>query len=381
MRSLNLSQFRNQFPILENKVYLATCAHGAQAKQVRDAMNRYLDDWNEHGQCWNQHWNKEYETLKKRMGELLNCESSEIAHSFSASVLLGSLISSLPFTKERNKVVTTDIEFAGIGQQWIAQRDLESTEVVFLRRNENHELDIKQFEEAIDEKTLLVSVTHVNYESGFKMDLKPIIDIAHKKGALVLVDSYQAVGVEPIDVKVLDVDFWIGGCSKYLLGTPGSVFLYAKKQISERLKPSMIGWHSQEEPNFFHPEHSLRFASGTQRFESGTRAVPCIYASNAGLNLILSTGLKAIADQVHTLTTYFIEETQKIGLRVKTPLNPLKRGPMVAIKFDEPLKIECFLREEGIVSAARGNGVRFAFHGYNNERDVEKTIDTLKTLI
>ncbi|ETI65870.1 aminotransferase class V-fold PLP-dependent enzyme [Neobacillus vireti] len=378
---MRINQFRYSFPILENQVYLATCAHGAQATQVRNRLIRYLDDWNEHGQCWNQQWKIEYEILKTRMAELLNCEISELAHSFSASVLLGSLISSMPFSKERKKIVTTDIEFAGIGQQWIAQRDLENIEVVFLRSNEENEISINQFEEAIDETTLLVSVTHVNYENGCKLDIEPIIEVAHKKGAMVLVDSYQAVGVEPIDVKALNVDFWIGGCSKYLLGTPGSVFLYAKREISDRLNPSIIGWHSQEEPNFFHPEYSLRFASGTQRFESGTRAVPCIYASNAGINLILNVGLEAITKRVQTLTTYFIEETRKLGLNVRTPLNPLKRGPMVAIEFQDPLKTENDLRQKNIISAARGRGVRFAFHGYNNEGDIEKTIEVLKTLI
>lgn len=377
---MNLDTFRKSFPIFENKTYLATCACGAQAVQVKEALMEFANTWNEEGPCWNDQWINQFYSLKERMAQFIHCDTTELAHSFSASVLLGGLMSALPFTKERNKIVTTDIEFAGIGQQWIAQRDIENVEVQFLESNKQNEIDLKQYEEAIDESTLLVSITHVNYENGFKQDIKSIIDIAHKKGAFVLVDSYQAVGVEPINVRDLNVDFWLGGCSKYLLGTPGSVFMYVKKELASSLTPSVIGWHSQKEPNYFNPSDSLHFAEGASRFESGTRAVPCIYPSNAGMKLIMDLGIDTIKSHVDSLTSYFMEEAKKQQLEILTPVDSFKRASLVAIRFQDPVAIEKSLRGKNIISAARGNGVRFAFHAYNNERDVEYTIQMLKNI-
>ncbi|RXT07098.1 aminotransferase class V-fold PLP-dependent enzyme [Ammoniphilus sp. CFH 90114] len=374
---MSWSDFRQQFPILENKVYLATCAHGAQSTRVRDALLRYVSDWGEKGPCWEEEWIQELNQLKAAMAGLLNCHTEELAHSFSASVLLAGVISALPFTKDRNKIVTTDLEFAGIGQQWQAQKDLEGRNVEFVRCLEDRTIHLEQFEAAIDESTLLVSITHVNFENGFKMDIEPIIRLAHARGALVLVDSYQAVGVEPIDLHQWNVDFWLGGHSKYLLGVPGSVFLYTRQELANQLFPSTFGWHSQRDCTFFHPDVSLEFANGAERFQSGTRAVPCLYASRAGVELIQEMGVEAISKRAKAIHQYFIEEAQKNGYTILTPLNPDKRCTMTSLQFDEPASMQQKLKEQQVLTAARGKGLRFAFHAYNDFTDVDRTIEVL----
>lgn len=132
-------------------------------------------------------------------------------------------------------MVVTDMEFPTVDYIWLANQR-HGAKVDFVSVNENHEIDISEYERYIDEDTLLTSVTQVYYLNGFKQDVKAIADIAHRKGSLVLVDAYQCLGTEPLDVKAMNIDILVSGCLKYLFGIPGVAFMYVNKQIIQELE-------------------------------------------------------------------------------------------------------------------------------------------------
>src|SRR5207302_1820362 len=143
-------------------------------------------------------------------------------------------------------------------------------------------LPLEHFDAAIDEDTLLVSITHVCYRNGAMVDVRDVVDLAHERGAYVLLDAFQSVGSLPVDVKELNVDFLGAGVLKYLLGSAGLGFLYARSDVVEKVSPTATGWFADE--NIFAMDHTDYSPARTAaRFQSGTPPVPSIYAGIAGM--------------------------------------------------------------------------------------------------
>ena len=163
-----------------------------------------------------------------------------------------------------------------------AQRDLE---VVVCE-------DDGEIVEAIDERTLLVPISHVLFKSGEIQDVEKIIRRAHEVGAHVILDAYQSAGIVPLDVTALNVDFAVGGSVKWLCGGPGNGWLYVRPDLAERLEPTYTGWQAHETPFAF--EEEMRYAAGAARFLTGTPNVPALYAATAGYDLIEEIGVERI---------------------------------------------------------------------------------------
>ena len=182
-----VDRWREDFPILKTVAHLGNCSQSAQSKQVLAGIQRYLDNWGSVGMDWDS-WMEEIELAKAEFAKLIGAQPDEIAIASSVSDLVSSIANSLDYTGKRKKVVVTDMEFPTVDYIWLANQR-HGAKVDFVSVNENHEIDISEYERYIDEDTLLTSVTQVYYLNGFKQDVKAIADIAHRKGSLVLVDA------------------------------------------------------------------------------------------------------------------------------------------------------------------------------------------------
>src|SRR5919106_70489 len=188
---------RHRFPIFERLVYINSCSQGALSDAVRQAYEDYLRDWDEHGAPW-EYWVERGEAARGAFARLIGAEPDEVAVTTSLSAGLSALASGLRYAK-RSKIVTTELEFPTIGQIWHAQ-EARGARVVHVQPSETGIVPLERFQQEIDEDTLLVSITHVSYRTGAMLDVKPIVDLAHERGALVLLDAYQSAGSVPIDV-------------------------------------------------------------------------------------------------------------------------------------------------------------------------------------
>src|SRR5207253_5816179 len=230
---------RHRFPIFGQRIYINSCAQGALSDAVRGSYERYLRDWDEYGAPW-EYWVERGEAARASFADLINAEPDEVAVTTSESAGVASLASGLRFAR-RSKVVLTDWEFPTIGQIWHAQES-RGARVVHVHEAEDGTIPPRHFRRAIDDETKLVSVTHVCYRNGAMLDVKPIVALAHERGVPVLLDSYQAIGSLPIDVKALGVDFLAAGVLKYLLGSAGLGFLYCRRELWESAWPTATGW-------------------------------------------------------------------------------------------------------------------------------------------
>jgi selenocysteine lyase/cysteine desulfurase len=371
----NFASLRREFPLLDHKTYLNSGSYCALANDVKAAFNAYMDDRLAVGANWDV-WVMKNEAVREGMAQLLRCAPDEIAVTASASAGLNALASAFDFTGPRNKVVITDFEFPTSAQIWHAQ-SIRGAEVVHVHRGADGYISLEEFEKVIDERTQLVALTHVCFRNGAKLDAAGVAKLAHAKGAKVLLDCYQSVGTETIDVKALDIDFAIGGMLKYLLGTAGIGFLYVRGELIPTLLPSNSGWFAQENITAMditgnHPSPTAR------RFEAGTPPVVNCYAAEAGLKIINAIGTDAIAGQVRALTRRCMERLEEIGWAAVTPADDARRGPMIAIPSRDAAALVHRMDEANIVTSYRDNNLRTGFHYYNNDDDIEAFIAVMK---
>jgi len=365
--------FRDHFPIFEQKTYFNSCSQGALSTEVQQAYAQYLRDWDEKGSPW-ELWVERSETARQAFAGLINADPNEVADCTSVSAGVSALASALDFGGERNKIVVSDFEFPTIAQIWHAQAR-RGARVVHVPAAGNV-IPLERFAEAIDERTKLVSITHVCFRNGSRLDVPAIVELAHRKGALVLLDAYQTLGTLPVDVKALKVDFLAGGVLKYLLASAGLAFIYIRRDLVPDLYPTTMGWFSQAD--IFAMDIYANTPSPTaRRFESGTPPVPSIYAGVAGMKLIQSVGLEKIRAAIGEITGALKEGAMRRGFNLASPADPDKHGALITLRSHKVDLLVKRLEAEGIITSSRDNNLRVSPHFYNNQRDVDVLMDCL----
>ncbi len=365
---------RSRFPILEKKTYLNSCAYGALATDVTDALQRYIHDRQEKGTDWN-YWVERNDSVRNAVAGLLAANADEIAVTASASAGINSLASALNFRQARNKVVISAFEFPTNAQIWYAQ-ELRGAKVVQVPQQDGH-IPVENFEAAIDDDTLIVAVTQVCFRNGAKLDIPAIAEIARRKGALLLVDGYQGLGTMDFDVSRAGVDFVVGGMLKYLLGTAGIGFLYVRQPLIENLVPTATGWFAQSDifamdTTGYNPSPTAR------RFEMGTPPVPNCYAAEAGLKILEEVGLPAIENRIGELTAAIISEAKKAGYSLAVSADPARHGALITLRTHDEFALVGILENQGIVISSRFGNLRISPHFYNNADDIDTLFRALR---
>lgn len=361
---------RDHFPIFETKTYLNSCSKGALSLEVRSAYEQYLQDWETLGSPW-ELWVDKLEAARAAFAKLVNAEPDEIAVTTSVSAAVSSLASALDFGGERNRVVVSDFEFPTVVQIWHAQVP-RGAQVIHIPE-ESGEIPLEHYASRIDERTALVALAHVSYRNGARQDVKAVAELAHRHGALVLLDAYQSLGTMPIDVKVLGIDVMVGGALKYLLGSAGLAFMYVREGLIKRLEPTVTGWFAQADimalDIYAHdPSKSAR------RFESGTPPNPNLYAGLAGLELVQSVGVEAVAAHLHDLTDALKDGAREQRFHLATPQ---QHGAMIALKSPNVETLVAKLAEQNIIVSSRDGNLRVSPHFYNSMQDVDHLMDCL----
>jgi kynureninase len=234
--------------------------------------------------------------------------------------------------------------------------------------------------EAIDERTLLVPISHVLFKSAYLQDAKAIIDRAHEVGALVVLDTYQSAGTVPVDVTALDVDFATGGSVKWLCGGPGAGYLYVAPRLHGELQPAITGWMAHEAPFAFDPQ--LKYADGIARFLHGSPGVPALYSARSGYRTINEVGVDRIRANSLRQTDRLIELAEAAGMRVPTQRDHARRGGTVLIDVEEGAAVVAELaRREVFVDYRPGAGIRVSPHFYTLDSELETVVGEIADIV
>jgi selenocysteine lyase/cysteine desulfurase len=366
-----IQAIRSRFRIFERKIYLNSCSQGALSDAVEASVLEHLRTWHEGGSPWDL-WVQKYEEARGQFARFLGAETDEIAVVPSASAGINSIASALDF-QQRKKVVLGEFEFPTMGHVWLAQQK-RGAQLEYLAA-QNERIPTESYAKAIDTNTAIVPVTHICFMNGFRSNVAEIARLAHAKGALVFMDDYQDCGTRPIDVKALDVDFYVSGTLKYLLGPSGVAFLYVRKSLISSLSPTISGWFAQRNPFAFDVKH-LDLAPSARRFEAGTPPIPNIYAAMAGIGILQEIGLEQVAPQIRKLAQMLILGARELGIHVKTPADSV--GPLVVLQSKNVEAVLARLAEENIIGSGRHDGLRISFHVHNNSEDVRAVLKVLE---
>jgi len=374
----NIDAVRELFPIVKNKVFLNHAAQSPLPKPVADAVKRCVEDFSAFGNVSIPEWD---DCGKSLFARLIGAKPKEIALVENTSVGLNIAANVLKYPPD-SKVVTTDLEYPSVVYPWL-KRSL-GVKVHYVR-NVGGKVLLEDFEKAVDDRTVAVAVSHVEYVNGFRNELKALSQIAHEHGAYLIVDAIQSAGVIPIDVKRDDVDFLTAACYKWLLSPPGAAYLYVREDIIKNFEPPYIGWASVKQEIFettdFWDIWSLKLSETASRFEVGTPSFLSFVGAAEAIKMLLGFGIEKIEKRVLKLTDHLIGAVKALGLELQTPEEHQYRSGIVNFKIDKPKDVVEKLRRIGIVVSARANGIRVSPHFYNTEEEIDKLVAEIGRII
>jgi kynureninase len=314
------------------------------------------------------------------IGDLLNAPKGTVACLQNVTTCQATVASCFDFTGRRNKIVYTDLNFPSVMYFWEAQRS-RGARVTMVRNDDTIHVNTERLLDAIDEQTLLVPISHVIFRSAFIQDVEAIVEKAHRVGALVLLDSFQATGTVLVDVQKLKVDFCTGGVLKWLCGGPGTGYLYVHPDLMTKLQPTFTGWMGHESPFAFEVGHT-RYAPTIYRFTQGTPNIPALYVARPGLKMIAEIGVERIREKSKRQTALLVEMAQQHGWRINTPSDPDCRGGTVSIDVPNAQQVCAELLQRDILVDYRPKcGVRFSPHFYNTDDELILAIAAVEEIL
>jgi kynureninase len=371
--------WRPEFPGLARSTYMNTCSLGQLSRRSIESMQRYMELWMSYGaSAWYELWLGEMADARARFARLINAQPHEVALLPSVGVALSIIGSSLDYAA-RNEVVITEMDFPTIPYQWMARGE-EGADVRLLPSPDRVQVPLQFFADAINDRTALVATTHVFFTSGWIQDIAAISRLAHDAGALCVVDGYQAAGQIPVDVKAANVDIYLSGGLKWLLGGPGIVFMYVREDLIDGLNPTTTGWFAAKDMFKFNPERFIR-ADDARRFEPGTPAVAAVYTANAGMSIIEEIGVDAIRARTQALDADLIGRLRAANLEPRLPADLDRHAGIIMLPVDDPAALVQGLKDRHVIIDYRPGAVRLSPYFYNSEEENQILVDAIVDLL
>ncbi len=376
-----LLKLRGEFPILDRSTYLISNSLGAMPRRVYDTLHDYADSWAERGvRAWEEGWWDMAVSVGDKIAPLIGAAPGEISLHQNVTLTQATISSCFDFRGPRNKVVMTDLEFPSI-QYFYHGQQRHGARVDLVPSSGRVRFDLDKFLAAIDETTLLVPISLVLFRSSYIVDARAIVERAHRAGAHVVLDVFQATGAIPVDVRAVGADFAVGGVLKWLCGGPGVAYLYVRDDLRAKLNPALTGWIAHRRP-FAFETGSIDAREDSFRYLNGTPHIPALYACQPGLDIINKAGIAAIRAKSVVMTTRLLEGAQSRGWRVNTPDNSAERGGTVSIDCPHAYEVCRELLARDILVDYRPNaGVRISPHFYNREEECDLALDQIDEIL
>jgi kynureninase len=376
-----LLKWRSEFPILDRTTYMISNSLGAMPRGVYDEMRAYADSWAERGvRAWEEGWWEMAVNVGDQIAPLIGARPGEISLHQNVTLTQAVISSCFDFRGPRNKIVMVELEFPSIQYFYHGQRR-HGARVEVVPTPDNIRIDLDQVLAAIDETTLLVPISQVLFRSSYIVDMSAIIERAHRVGAHVILDTFQAAGTIPLDVRSLGADFAVGGVLKWLCGGPGVAYLYVREDLRAKLSPSITGWSAHRRP-FAFETGAIDAREDSFRYLNGTPHIPALYACQPALEILNKVGIAAIREKSMRMTARLIDGARSRGWRVNTPDKPAERAGTVSVDCPHAYEV-CreLIAREILVDFRPKAGVRISPHFYNTEDECDFTLARMEEII
>lgn len=369
--------YRPEFPILDRSTYLVSNSLGAMPRTVPDRLAEFVDQWAELGvKAWASGWWEMPVTVGNEIAPLLGARDGEVAMVPNVTIGQASVLSALDYAAPRDVIVMTSLDFPSVRYVFERLAARLGASIKIIPSDDGISIDTQRLVDAIDDRTRLVAISHVLFKSAYIVDVEAVCRKAKEVGALVSLDGFHAVGVMPVDVKRIGVDFYSGGVLKWLCGGPGGCFLYVSPERSRTLEPSFTGWQAHERPFGF--EETMGYADGAARWLNGTPAIPSLYAATEGPRILRRAGIDRIREKSVRQTRRLIELADARGYAVMAPRDAARRGGTVALDVPHAYEIsQWLLSRKVIVDYRPGAGIRIAPHFYTMDAELDRAIELI----
>lgn len=376
-----LLRWRAEFPITERARYLISNSLGAMPTRARASMQRYQDLWDGRGvRAWAEGWWVVQNEIAAPLAQILGVAPDCLSMHQNVAIASQSILSCFDFAGPRNKVVLCELEFPSLLYLYEAQRARGAAVEVVPGDADGIGVDLDRLLAAIDERTLLVPISHVLFRSAFIQDARAIVARAREVGAFVILDVFQSVGTVPLRLEEWGVHAAVGGALKFLCGGPGNAFLYVNPSDASRLRPTFTGWMAHKDPFAFGRHQDLR--EDGWRFLHGTPNVPAIYAGKEGVSIVAEIGVDAIRAKSRRQTALLVARAAKHGLSVHASADPDRRGGTVAVRVPHGYEVcQALLAEDIVVDFRPDAGIRVAPHFYSTDEDCITAVDRMAEIV
>lgn len=374
-----LLDYRKHFPALEDCVHLISHSLGCVPAQAAADLAEFFELWRTKSiTAWSD-WLPEVDRSAERIAKIISAPAGTVIMQQNVSGIMATLASCFDYKPERNKVVYEATQFPTVSYVWQAEKR-RGAECVLVPSHDGIRIDTQAMIDAIDDKTLVVPMSHVVFSSAYIQDAKAIIAKAKSVGAHVILDCYQSIGTVPLDVHDLGVSFACGGSVKYLCGGPGAAWLYVRKDLIEQFSPRVTGWFGNEAPfAFTMPEQT--YAETVWRYMGGTPAIAALYQSRAGQAIIGEIGVRKIREKSLVMTEKCIGWVDELGFKLNSPREEAQRGGSVVFDFVGAADTCRELNRRKFFCDHRPTaGIRIAPHFYTKAEEIDLFFGELKKI-
>ena len=361
----NWSDIRRQFPVTERVAYLNTAAAGPLARPVMQAGSEYyLQMMDEGDRRWDE-WLEKREAVRRDIAALINAEPDEIGLTTNTSSGMNVIVDAL---EGRGEIISCDLEFPVSTIPWMHRRI-----PVHLVKNRNGELDLNDVAAAANDKTGVLSLSHVQFSNGLRSDLEAL---GNNKGRhAFVVNASQSAGVFAIDVKRMRIDALCATGHKWMLSGYGSGFVFLSREMQSDSKAHAIGWLSVQEPYAMKNDEIVMRYDLSARAELGCPHFAGIFALGAAVELFTGIGIAEIETRALALNRYLTGRLTEAGWKILSPLRAESfRSAETLVACEEPARVTAQLAERGVVVTEKPQGIRVATDFFNNEADIERLI-------
>ena len=382
----HLLQYRDRFPILSKTKYLVSHSLGAMPDATREALVEYADLWASRGvRAWGDKWWMMSIEVGDIIAPLIGAPPGSVVMLPNVTTAEAVVLSSYEYTAPRNRVVIVDGEFPSVRYIYDRLARRLGAEIVTVPHDSTGlGFDLDRLLAAIDERTQIVPIGQILFESSYMIDVEAIARRCREVGATLVLDVFQSAGIVPVDVTGWDVPIAVGGVLKWLCGGPGGSFLYVDPSLRPKLEPSFTGWMAHANPFAFEAP-PMRFRDDALRFALGTPPIPALYAAREGPKVIA----EASGGDMNVIREKSLRQTQRImdladarGFELRTPRESDRRGGSVSVLMPHAKEVAYELNAEDIVCDFRpGAGVRFSPHFYTTDEELEIAFATVDEIL
>lgn len=376
-----LLEWRSEFPIAERTTYLISNSLGAMPRATRASVQRYLDLWDQRGvRAWAEEWWNLQSELGDAIADVLGARRGSVSMHQNVAAASQAILSCFSFDGPRRKVVYTDLNFPSVMYLHEAQAR-RGAEIVRVPSEDGVTIDQQRLLEAIDERTLLVPISHVLFRSSFVQDAAAVVRRAEEVGAFVVLDVFQSVGTLPLALEEWGVHAAVGGALKFLCGGPGNAFLYVRPDLVSNLEPTFTGWAAHREPFAFATD-GQRYRDDGMRFANGTPNVPAHYAGREGVRIVREVGIERIREKSRRQTRAILERALEHGFTVRSPRDDAVRGGHVSVDVPHGYEVcQTLLAEDVVVDYRPRAGIRVAPHFYTTDAECVAAVDRIAEIL